>query len=92
MSFTAAQQADSAEYNFRPLGGDARYLAEELPGLSALVLEDGVVFHTYSAYARGLDVIWETYQLLDRAPRGRNEQDDPNWMRRHDRYDTVDVA
>ena len=43
------------------------------PGMSAFVLEDGVVYHTYSTYARGLDVIWEMYQWLDRAPNGRNE-------------------
>ena len=43
------------------------------PGMSAFVLEDGVVYHTYSAYARGLDGLWGMYQWLDRAPRGRNE-------------------
>jgi predicted dithiol-disulfide oxidoreductase (DUF899 family) len=42
---------------------------------SAFALEDGVVFHTYSAYARGGDVLTGAYQLLDRAPRGRNEDD-----------------
>ena len=40
--------------------------------MSAFVLEDGVVYHTYSAYARGLDGLWGMYQWLDRAPRGRN--------------------
>jgi predicted dithiol-disulfide oxidoreductase (DUF899 family) len=90
VSFTEEQQAAGAEYNFRPLGGDPRYLAEELPGMSAFALEDGVVFHTYSAYARGLDGLWGVYQWLDRAPQGRNEVDDPEWMRRHDQYeDTV---
>jgi predicted dithiol-disulfide oxidoreductase (DUF899 family) len=63
----------------------------EAPGMSAFVLEDGVVYHTYSAYARGLDGLWGMYQWLDRAPRGRNEaraDDDPlNWFRRHDEYD-----
>jgi len=56
----------------------------ERPGLSAFVLEDGVVYHTYSAYARGLDGIWGMYQWLDRAPKGRNEQG--VWWRHHDRY------
>jgi predicted dithiol-disulfide oxidoreductase (DUF899 family) len=60
---------------------------QELPGVSAFVLEDGVVYHTYSAYARGVDGLWGMYQWLDRAPRGRNENfaDDP-WFRRHDEY------
>jgi predicted dithiol-disulfide oxidoreductase (DUF899 family) len=57
----------------------------EGPGLSAFVLEDGVVYHTYSAYERGLDGIWGMYQWLDRAPLGRNE--DGFWWRRHDEYD-----
>ena len=55
------------------------------PGMSAFVLEDGVVYHTYSAYARGLDGLWGMYQWLDRAPKGRNETG--LWWRRHDEYD-----
>jgi predicted dithiol-disulfide oxidoreductase (DUF899 family) len=59
--------------------------------MSAFALEDGVVYHTYSAYARGLDGLWGMYQWLDRAPWGRNEArgpDDPlNFFRRHDEYD-----
>jgi len=58
--------------------------SREAPGMSAFVLENGVVYHTYSAYARGLDVLWNQYQWLDRAPKGRNEQD--FWIRRHDEY------
>jgi predicted dithiol-disulfide oxidoreductase (DUF899 family) len=57
---------------------------QESPGVSAFVLEDGVVYHTYSAYARGLDGLWGMYQWLDRAPRGRNEAGP--WWRRHDEY------
>jgi predicted dithiol-disulfide oxidoreductase (DUF899 family) len=56
----------------------------ETPGMSAFVLEDGNVYHTYSAYARGLDGLWGVYQWLDRAPYGRNENG--FWMRRHDEY------
>jgi predicted dithiol-disulfide oxidoreductase (DUF899 family) len=56
----------------------------EQPGMSAFALEDGVVYHTYSAYARGLDGLWGMYQWLDRAPRGRNETGP--WWRRHDEY------
>ena len=55
------------------------------PGMSAFVLEDGVVYHTYSTYARGVDGIWGMYQWLDRAPKGRNETG--VWWRRHDEYD-----
>jgi predicted dithiol-disulfide oxidoreductase (DUF899 family) len=55
------------------------------PGVSAFALEDGVVYHTYSSYARGLDGIWNMYQWLDRAPLGRNESG--VWWRRHDEYD-----
>jgi predicted dithiol-disulfide oxidoreductase (DUF899 family) len=58
----------------------------EGPGMSAFALEDGVVYHTYSAYARGLDGLWGMYQWLDRAPRGRNETG--QWWRRHDEYDS----
>lgn len=58
---------------------------KDLPGLSAFVLEDGVVYHTYSAYARGTDVLWGMYQYLDRAPLGRNESGP--WFRLRDEYD-----
>jgi predicted dithiol-disulfide oxidoreductase (DUF899 family) len=56
----------------------------QAPGMSAFALENGVVYHTYSTYARGLDGLWGVYQWLDRAPRGRNESG--FWMRRHDEY------
>ena len=58
----------------------------EGPGVSAFALDDGVVYHTYSAYARGLDGLWGMYQWLDRAPLGRNESG--FWWRRHDEYDS----
>ena len=66
-------------------GTDVATYTRERPGMSAFVLEDGVVYHTYSAYARGLDGLWGMYQWLDRAPRGRNETG--LWFRRHDEYD-----
>ncbi len=66
-------------------GTDAATYTRERPGLSAFALEDGVVYHTYSTYARGLDALWGMYQWLDRAPRGRNETG--VWWRRHDEYD-----
>ncbi len=57
--------------------------------MSAFALEGGVVYHTYSTYARGLDVLMGYYQWLDRAPKGRNEGDPPMlWIRRHDEYGT----
>ena len=65
-------------------GTDAATYTRERPGMSAFVLEDGVVYHTYSTYARGLDGLWGMYQWLDRAPRGRNERG--VWWRRHDEY------
>jgi len=69
-------------------GTDAATYTRERPGMSAFMLEDGVVYHTYSTYARGLDVLWGMYQWLDRAPRGRNETDDTGvWWRRRDEYD-----
>lgn len=65
-------------------GTDAATFLRDLPGLSAFVLEDGQVYHTYSAYSRGLDGIWSMYQWLDRAPKGRNETG--FWWRRNDEY------
>ena len=66
-------------------GTDVATYTRERPGMSAFALEDGVVYHTYSAYARGLDGLWGMYQWLDRAPKGRNETG--VWWRRHDEYD-----
>src|SRR5918999_1219049 len=65
-------------------GTDVATYTRERPGVSAFALENGVVYHTYSAYARGLDGLWGMYQWLDRAPRGRNETG--IWWRRHDEY------
>ena len=65
-------------------GTDAATFTRERPGMSAFVLEDGVVYHTYSAYARGLDGLWNMYQWLDRAPKGRNEPG--YWVKRNDEY------
>jgi predicted dithiol-disulfide oxidoreductase (DUF899 family) len=68
------------------VGTDWETYRREGPGMSAFALEDGVVYHTYSAYARGLDGLWGMYQWLDRTPRGRNEAG--MWWRRHDEYDS----
>jgi predicted dithiol-disulfide oxidoreductase (DUF899 family) len=87
--------------DFRPPAGDESHGLDELasivgtdwetfrregPGVSAFALDDGVVYHTYSAYERGLDVLWGMYPWLDRAPLGRNETG--FWWRRHDEYDS----
>ncbi len=68
------------------VGTDWATYIREMPGISAFALEDGVVYHTYSAFARGLDGLWGGYQWLDRAPKGRNETAGL-WWRRHDEYD-----
>jgi predicted dithiol-disulfide oxidoreductase (DUF899 family) len=80
------------EYNYRPQAeleradGSWRGWSGEQPGMSAFALDDGLVYHTYSAYARGFDALWPMWQWLDRAPLGRNEGD-LSWLRRHDQYD-----
>jgi len=66
-------------------GTDPVTFRKEGPGMSAFALEDGVVFHTYSAYGRGVDGLWGMYSWLDRAPLGRNEAG--MWWRRHDEYE-----
>ncbi len=65
-------------------GTDAPTFTRDRPGMSTFAIQDGVVYHTYSAFARGLDGLWGMYQWLDRAPLGRNEQG--VWWRRHDEY------
>jgi predicted dithiol-disulfide oxidoreductase (DUF899 family) len=65
-------------------GTDPATYLRQAPGISAFTLEDGAVYHTYSAYARGIDGLWSMYQWLDRAPSGRNETG--VWFRRHDEY------
>jgi predicted dithiol-disulfide oxidoreductase (DUF899 family) len=78
------QGSDPVTENATMTGTDVAAYTRERPGMSAFVLEDGVVYHAYSAYARGLDVLWGMYQWLDRAPKGRNEKG--MWWRRHDEY------
>ncbi|MFL6538583.1 MAG: DUF899 domain-containing protein [Chthoniobacterales bacterium] len=67
-------------------GTDVESYTRERPGVSAFALQDGVVYHTYSAYSRGVDGLWGMYQWLDRAPKGRNE-DGGLWWKRHDEYE-----
>jgi predicted dithiol-disulfide oxidoreductase (DUF899 family) len=63
---------------------------QELHGLSAFALEDGIVYHTYSTYDRGTDALNATWQLLDRAPKGRDDENHPGWPRR--RYEDAEPA
>ncbi len=84
-SLEAGKEGPLAEWA-AGVGTDWATYTREAPGMSAFALEDGVVYHTYSAYARGADGLWGMYQWLDRAPRGRNETG--LWFRRHDEYDS----
>ena len=80
-----SRSGDEGEVVFAAMSGtDPDTYTRERPGMSAFVLEDGIVYHTYSTYARGLDGLWGMYQWLDRAPKGRNEEG--VWWRRHDEY------
>ncbi|WP_026616222.1 DUF899 domain-containing protein [Ensifer aridi] len=87
VSFTPAELAGGkVVYNFTEIDSADAY--EELPGLSAFYKdEDGTVYHTYSTYARGLEELVGTFMLLDRAPKGRNEGEVMDFVRRHDEYD-----
>jgi len=73
----------------RSTGADLREFLQERPGMSAFALDDGVVYHTYSAYARGLDGLWGAYQWMDRSPLGRHG-DENAWVH-HDAYDRVNA-
>ena len=75
---------DPVADNAAMTGTDTATYTRERPGMSAFVLDEGVIYHTYSAFARGLDGLWGMYQWLDRAPLGRNETG--MWWRRNDEY------
>ncbi|MGO8831862.1 MAG: DUF899 domain-containing protein [Roseiarcus sp.] len=81
-----ALAAGEVVYNFAPI----KTSMTELPGISVFARDaDGAVFHTYSCYARGLDMLNGAYQYLDLAPKGRDEAALPYgmaWVRRHDEY------
>jgi predicted dithiol-disulfide oxidoreductase (DUF899 family) len=92
VSFTESEQAGEGTYNYAPI----EQPFGELPGMSAFALADGVVHHTYSCYSRGGDVLMGLYQLLDRAPLGRNEDGYEHhpmeWVRRHDEYEHAEAT
>jgi predicted dithiol-disulfide oxidoreductase (DUF899 family) len=77
---------DGAAKGAAMTGTDLATYVRERPGMSAFVLEGEAVYHSYSAYARGLDGLWGAYQWLDRAPKGRNEP--RYWWHHHDEYAT----
>ena len=87
VSFTPEERAAGpVDYNFHRTS----FPADEAPGISVFLKDDaGAVFHTYSTYGRGVEVMMGTYGLLDLVPKGRDERDVPNrmeWVRHHDRY------
>ena len=84
------QVPEPVSQNAAMTGTDVATYTRERPGMSAFVLEAGVVYHTYSTYARGLDGLWGMHQWLDRTPKGRNETG--VWWRRHDEYDHAIAA
>jgi predicted dithiol-disulfide oxidoreductase (DUF899 family) len=91
--FTEEQRRTGFGFNFGAARrADISLRHEELHGLSAFALEDGVVYHTYSCYDRGTDVLNATWQLLDRTPKGRDDENHPDWPRRHDEYEVARVA
>ena len=89
VSFTPEEKArGKVEYNYAL----REFPSEEAPGLSAFIKDDGAVYHTYSAYARGLDILLGTYNFLDMAPKGRDEGALPwtmAWIKRHDEYENA---
>ena len=92
VSFTADEMANGrADYNF---GGTPA--GEEMPGVSAFWKDEtGEVFHTYSTYGRGVEVMMHTYRLLDLTAKGRDENGPRSgmaWVRHHDRYEPAPAA
>jgi predicted dithiol-disulfide oxidoreductase (DUF899 family) len=87
--FERRSGGNAVERSFAAMAGtDVPAYHRERPGMSAFIREDGAIYHTYSAYSRGVDGIWAMYAWLDRAPKGRNEENGP-WWRHHDRYETA---
>lgn len=90
VSFSKEEMADEVDYNY----AKGKFPSEEAPGLSAFIKDGGAVFHTYSAYARGLDILVGAYNFLDLAPKGRDEDALPwsmAWVKRHDEYQPAPV-
>jgi predicted dithiol-disulfide oxidoreductase (DUF899 family) len=91
VSFSEADLAKgSVFYNFTQI--DSSQAHDELPGISAFIKEDDGVYHTYSSYARGPEELIGTLMILDRAPKGRNENRTMDFVRRHDEYEDEPAA
>jgi predicted dithiol-disulfide oxidoreductase (DUF899 family) len=93
VSFTPEEKVkNEVSYNY----GRQPFESDEMPGISVFYKDDtGMVFHTYSTYRRGVEVMMGTYHLLDLTPKGRDERDVPykmEWVRHHDRYEAQDAA
>ena len=85
--FLEGEIPSTVEQNARMCGTDVAGYVAEGPGLSAYVLSSGTVYRTYVSTARGLEFAMPYYGLLDRTPKGRDEDDStPLWVRRHDEY------
>jgi predicted dithiol-disulfide oxidoreductase (DUF899 family) len=85
VSFSPDQlEAGEVQYNYRP----TRWSGSEAPGISVFLKEDGRVYHTYSTYERGLDMLNVAYHYMDIAPKGRDEEESgvDGWLRRRDEY------
>jgi predicted dithiol-disulfide oxidoreductase (DUF899 family) len=88
VSFTKDQTRNrQIDYNFGTITSEARYLSEDLPGVSVFAAGEGdEVFLTYATFARGLDTLLTAHHYLDLTPEGRNEQAYGTWPRRFDEY------
>jgi len=86
VSFTAEQLADKVDYNYRL----SQWWQTQAPGISVFRQQDAEVYHTYSAYSRGLDMLNVAYHYMDLVPKGRDEVENrggaAQWVRRHDEY------
>jgi predicted dithiol-disulfide oxidoreductase (DUF899 family) len=89
-AFTKEQQTKGADYNFEHI----EQVAPQREGMSAFVIQDGIVHHTYSTYARGVEQLMGTFGYLDVAPFSRNEDpENPGaWWHRHDEYETKEAT
>jgi predicted dithiol-disulfide oxidoreductase (DUF899 family) len=86
---TLGRMPPIVEINARAAGTDVAEYLSESPGYTAFVLDDGVVYHTYSTTWRGVEFLMGYYAILDRAPKGRDEGEAWQvWLRRHDEYET----
>jgi predicted dithiol-disulfide oxidoreductase (DUF899 family) len=88
VSFAGEPGRAKTDYNFGASADDARYVGEEFPGISVFFKDQaGQIFHTYSCYARGIDMMNNAYHYLDLTPKGRDEGDGiMAWLRRADEY------